>query len=419
MPYTKLSLSNYPYEIFVSDNGPPLSRDKGSIKAGGIFNGDYNPSWRDQVKAGINAGTAASGTVTIIKPGFLDLFGRVVAKPQFGGADLWSGGLTGIPPCQGLDPFLSVPPASVVTEVNNRSIRKFLDSADEIRSSIEFGQDLGEWKETLHGLISPMKTLKEFTLTHLSNVLKQTKKLKSKHSLSKVVADSWLEYRFGWRPLALDIGQAYASFTNNRNHLDVSPIKSSAKGNWSIYNGPVSGYVAGLGSAGCNLRVTGEYTNTFKGALRTGAVNGRIGSMQALQLDLPHFLPTIWDLLPYSWIADYFVNIGDMIRAASFNANNLSWGNHTTRTSNIYEYNWNWRVDNFSTTFYELADLQTAIENPSAVVTSFTRGPISTAALIPELRFSFPLGSERPWENMAALLASRQDDITRSARNIR
>jgi len=420
MPYTKNTIDNFPYEIFKSENGAPLSSvDKGSIPSGGTFNGDFNPLWRDQIRQGSNATTAASGKMITINPGFLDLYGRVDVKPQFGGGVLGSSQVTGIPPLQGLDTVSSLPPDSIVTEVTNRAIRKFLSSADQVRSSIEFGQDLGEWKETLHGLISPVKSLREFTFSHLSKVLKLTKTVKHKASLSKMVADTWLEFKFGWFPLASDIGAAYADFTNNRNHQSVQPIYAGATGHFLTFLGPVSGYATGLGGASCMLRVTAAYSVRLKGAIRTGAVNGRIASNQLLQLDLPHFIPTIWDLLPYSWIADYFVNIGEIINAACFNSSNMAWGVKTVKTSYNYDYSWSWDVSNFSPVFYQVGDVQSTIDNPSAIISSFTRSVIGSEDLIPQVRISLPLGSEKPWENMAALLFGRQKEISRVASNLR
>lgn len=44
-----------------------------------------------------------------------------------------------------------------------------------------------------------------------------------------------------------------------------------------------------------------------------------------LGLDLSSFAPTVWEVIPYSFVADYFTNIGDMIDAASFPRSTLSW----------------------------------------------------------------------------------------------
>lgn len=417
MPYTKTKFDSASYRVSsCSFSGPFSVVEEGWQSCNGTFTGDYNPSWRSQVRKSENATTAASGTNVTIQSGFLDFYGLLLDKNN--AANQFVDQVVGIPSLQGWRTQESPPSASLITDVTNRCIAKFLDSCDTARSSIEFGQDAGEWKETLHGIISPLKTLRKFILEHLTSVKKLAKVCKNKRALSKLAADSWLEFKFGWFPLAADVGRGYADLTNNRDHFNVAPVYGSAFQPFVTFDGPVTGFQTTAGNADCRLRVTGAYRVRMKGAIKTGAVNGKIPTSQMLQLDLPHFVPTIWDLLPYSWIADYFVNIGEIIRAVSFQEQNLTWGNKTIRLDYTYEYSWSWRFAS-PNQFFLVGDVNSTAINPIGRVVTFQRNNIFHSDLLPEIRVSLPLGSEKPWLNMLALLTSRQDSISSIVRNIR
>lgn len=418
MSYTKVYPEYYDLSQTSITDGVSALATRGHFSFDNHVIGDYNPFWRNQIKSGNNATTPSSGVRESFDSDFLDFFQVLqnVSQPWIlQSCQLIGDGIPfGFP-----NAAFQNAPASIVTDVTNRAIRKFLDSCDTARSSIELGQDIGEIRETIRGIIHPLQSLREFTLTHLSNVLKQTKKLKSKHSLAKVAADSFLEYKFGWAPLAADIGQAYAGLTNNKGHVDVQPVSGSAYDTFPIsQTRGIQTISAGNFSVRTDLIVTGSYSVRYKGGIRTGQANGRIGFAQMMQLDLPHFVPTIWDLLPYSWIADYFVNIGDILRALSFQTQNLTWGNLTIRTTNEYRY-LSEMVDNYFMPAWTKVVRTASGGNPSVSRVAFQRGVISPSDLYPQVQFKLPLGSLKPWENMTALMVSRQNDISRVARNLR
>jgi hypothetical protein len=43
------------------------------------------------------------------------------------------------------------------------------------------------------------------------------------------------------------------------------------------------------------------------------------------------FLPSVWNLLPWSFLVDYFVNVGDILAAATTCTDGVMWVNKTTR----------------------------------------------------------------------------------------
>jgi len=416
--YTKTHTFGVPFEVFLTNNGPPASIDSGVAVAGGSFTGDYLPEWKSIIKRGGNATITASGFYTSLDPGFLDLFATFLYVPDGHSQAVY--GFQGIPRPLHWRAVEKAVPDDVIAEVTNRCIRKFLEASDSVRSSFEAGQDLGEWKQTRDGLIHPLNSLRKFTLQHLTKVSKLSRLIRHKRDLSKMVADTWLEFKFGWNPLASDVGAGYAAFTNNRNKPNVQTISVSARGSFSDFEEPRNLIQSiSVGEIYCRTRVTGYYSVSMKGAIRTSASNGSISVPQLLQLDAEHFVPTIWDLLPYSWIADYFANIGDVIRSYSYNFGNLAWGKRTIRTVHQYDWLYSMLLDNYSPDFFLLLSRNDTTVNPSGSAVTFQRGPISPSDLIPQFRFSLPLGSLKPWENLTALMLSKQSDISRFVRNIR
>jgi hypothetical protein len=59
--------------------------------------------------------------------------------------------------------------------------------------------------------------------------------------------------------------------------------------------------------------------------------SGPIAVQQSWGLGTRDFIPTIYELIPYSFLVDYFVNIGEILNAWSFNQADLAWHNDTNR----------------------------------------------------------------------------------------
>jgi hypothetical protein len=390
-----------------------VSYDRSNTLYSRTFNGSYNPRWKNQIRLQQNATTTASGSQKHVAA---DVFISKIRGFRY--SPLTNTGPLGqedygYPYLSGLWAHESLAPADIVTSVTNRAIMKFLEKADAVRSSFEAGQDIGELKQTIHGILHPMQAMRDLSVKYLEGVMKRTRKLKQVKAISKAVADSYLEYRFGWRPLALDIADAYASLTNN-SHFDTVPITASATDYFRLNNGtlwsPISG---GDYSSLAMYKVVGTYTVRLKGAIKTNATGGKISLAQNLQLDLPHFLPTIWDLLPYSWMIDYFANIGDIIKAYSFRSSDLAWGCKTLRTTRQYSWSYGPLSQNIVVpNQISLTLLEQPTGSASARSVTFSRGSIGPDELIPRFQFQIPLSS-RPWENIGALLTSKQNSISR------
>lgn len=379
--------------------------------AANVFSGSTNPWWKDQIRAGINAGTDAFGTQFDIDNGWFSTSVQFNNKgtPGFNYFEAKEE-VFGNPPVQ--LPFGAAISDTDYFEVNNRAIRKFLAAAEAVLSSIEGGQDLGEYKESLRGMVRPLSSLRTHVLSYPSRLEKAVKGYKRRGpGLEKAISDTYLEFRFGWNPLAADLGQAYAGLVNNHHFVTV-PVKGSAGKEFAGSNDQQPSWFnpSGFYSSTITRRMTSVYTVRYIGSVWSKADSeGRIGSAQALQLDLPHVLPTVWDLIPYSFIVDYFTNIGDIIRAASFITSNIRWANRTDRQVDQIDFQ---SHETLYPTAGEVTGFKSGDWQARVRKTTFQRFRWNPANLSPVLQFSLPL-SERPWENIGAILASRLKPVSR------
>lgn len=121
-------------------------------------------------------------------------------------------------------------------------------------------------------------------------------------SKSKSLANNFLEYHFGWEPLLNDIYAAVETFLDP--HLP--------------------GYrpVRGKGSARDGTHVAPDYANFVSGGTTRESSKTTIGcdiaitnhnARLATELGLVNPLSVAWELVPFSFVVDWFVNVGQVL----------------------------------------------------------------------------------------------------------
>jgi hypothetical protein len=374
------------------------------------FSGSKNPYWKDQIRAGVDATTSAFGTHTnvhldpcIVQAGYTI---PNTAHPNLNDfrATILSGVLQHDAP-----PGMSAP-GSTVTSVYNHAIRNFINACLEARQAILAGQDFGEWRETLHGIVSPLSSLRKYTLSYFPTLKKRLRGVKRLPLARKALADTYLEWSFGWKPLAEDVGSAIVAHQNADRHFETAPVYGAGhdtyQGSSIAWRPLTNGAIDLLGTQ----TDTGLYYVRFKGAIRTGAVGGTIPTSQLYGLDLPYFIPTLWELLPYSWIADYFVNIGNYLQARAFRYADLTYCVKTVRDTAKRQFALTKNAFVLSTgavwSFNSVSGGNSYLER-----TQFQRTAATPQDLIPRIQFTVPFGRNKPWENMGALLLQKAEGV--------
>ncbi len=164
-----------------------------------------------------------------------------------------------------------------------------------------------------------------------------------KHVASKYLADTWLKYHFGVEPLMEDIHNTVKTLGR-----DFDPIRvvgrGQGQGTYSTYS-----------EAGYNYDwVTGTWSYSKTSELHECKVRiqatARVTNPNAFlasQVGLVNPLSFAWEIIPFSFVVDWFVNVGQML-ASMTDFVGMSLDNPqttvyqvSTRNSNlIYTYRW-------------------------------------------------------------------------------
>lgn len=123
----------------------------------------------------------------------------------------------------------------------------------------------------------------------------------------------WLEYRYGWRPLIYDaqsIGEALAELHSNNDKRRRNRVKGRVITEFQT-SSSVDSTLTGSCQQGVVHRTTIDTTWKFE---TRALVAGDI-SLQPFSFNPPL---TAWELVPYSFVIDWFLNVGQAIAAVSF-----------------------------------------------------------------------------------------------------
>lgn len=197
---------------------------------------------------------------------------------------------------------------------------------DEYRK-VSGGTFLREFRETIKMIRKPSRELFDRVGQYLTTVRKRSNKT-SKFRLDKrseMVRDTYLEATLGWLPLMGDIEDIakLAGELAIRGERDAEGLRSISSGQFAANAATVSNYslqfpTPNLGSHPMNMmqerteRVTVQYTaQCSREALYPK--NDLQAIVQLSGFSLREWVPTLWNCIPYSFIIDYFTNLGDVI----------------------------------------------------------------------------------------------------------
>jgi len=296
-------------------------------------------------------------------------------------------------------------------------------------TTVSGGVILGELRETLHMLRHPAESInrlltkfikdRELNLKRAQKLRVRNAKLKSRERMpipgytvkngnlretSDTIAKSWLELVFGLDPFMSDIASILEAALPVYMEPKIKRLTFTAQAAESVSSASV------ITPSGSSIEVPSftewtdevscRYTVGYKVEIQ-GVQSGWQRVIDQSGFNLREIIPTIWELLPWSFLIDYVSNIGDVIAANAVSLSNVAWSFLTTRRTAK-------RVISAQGSRGKVAswDLWAKFVNGNDYLSSSSIVEVKReAASIPfgELRFSLP-EKKRQYQNMAALL---------------
>lgn len=357
-----------------------------------------NPMFQSLINAGSGATNSMSVTVTELNytPGRLLYTYNPVNSVNFGKISYHTA--SGV----GIQLPTAVWQSDVSSDALNKAaigIRKKIKEVDQKFSGPTF---LGELSQTIALIKSPASALRGHTGLFLDRMARQKAK-QNKRQFSKTLADSWLEYSFGVAPLIKDI----TSIAEAAQNMVVEPhLKRESFTGFA--EKATSDLRSGVTPFGLNTYYSRDVIDRCKAIYTVGVRPEVLRANNALEaviaqggFNLNEVLPTAWELLPWSFLIDYFSNIGDVISAATTSMTNVRWVQLTTIEETLF------RVHSGNIEPNPAAGHK-FIGGTFPLYTATQRRIVrSTAAIpIPGIRFELP-GRPAQFLNMAALAIMR------------
>jgi hypothetical protein len=197
------------------------------------------------------------------------------------------------------------------------AIRRLIDAAQAgIQANLaqnlaQYGQVTGMIAGNANKLVKSLRQLRRFNFTGAINALTAGRGNSgidpSKLSRTKSVASNWLELQYGWKPLLSDIEgtlKAIPTLTNVGSF--VRSVRASAKASKEV----VVDFPPPNGSSGFTVGGKTTFVNrtSTKFVIRYREANP--GLAFAAQTGFTNPLNLAWEILPFSFVADWFLPIG-------------------------------------------------------------------------------------------------------------
>lgn len=271
-----------------------------------------------------------------------------------------------------LGPPTSHTSGSSVAEADSRAKTAFVKRANEQMQSFKGLQYMGEALESIRMLRINTENFGRHTERYLEHVkndmlgLKRTRTVKRRRSrriqrlgdvaakAQSIVTQRYLEWMFGVRPLMADTVAAAETLSQIHNYEDRDDFRmvtavGKALGGVTMTS---SGFLrTPYLKATCNT-----CTKTETAIIYRGVVSKRLDSLSSvnkfLGLDPTDFLPTLWEIIPYSFVMDYVTNVSEIVDAVSFKRSSLKWVaktvvQTTTRTQSDWKHDVDYPLTNY------------------------------------------------------------------------
>jgi len=350
---------NYQDRITQTTNGSPLVLQDYAehIDLSGSRSGSGVRGWRRKVSNGVSAGSSYNLDITSIKkfqPAMGSYYGkdRRLPEPPWHQTNIntYAGNWDTLPYT------ISKPyPSSIyLSNAENAALHKVLARIRDQQTSWQGGVMLGELRETVKMIRNPAKALADGITTYFrhlrSKVAEGTTRSRRPFARQKYITDVarnlWLEYSLGWAPLLSDMEAAFTTVARWQDEANqarsMKRVQGSGRYLAATTYGPVSSSWGNKWNeqTAFQKRFTEHTVKIIAGIERELTFGNesawRLAEMSGFKMQ--DFLPTVWELIPWSFVVDYFVNVGEFINSVATNTSHVSWVSQVSRINTADHY---------------------------------------------------------------------------------
>lgn len=311
-------------------------------------------SWRKKIRQGRQATGTYVGTSIEFVNSPAKVIGEKLCKVL--GVEKWARSEVTGPVFAHIGATWGVPDAPSTTidsTTDALALKQFIKNARNAQGSFRGSTFVAELADTLRGIRNPAAGIRGLLDFYNRRARRNVRKAISKdpyqtrvrdlkdsqvRAANKALSESWLEAQFGILPLASDLKSAYEAFRGFANREPRVPVK----GIWRRDSGStvtLPGQVTlGFWNFAAEIHNRTEHQVKYYGAVKVRSVDFASDLIEESGFRFRDFAPALWEWIPYSFLVDYFTNIGDLIEAASFPRSDLAWIGRGWRNTAIRDF---------------------------------------------------------------------------------
>jgi hypothetical protein len=262
----------------------------------------------------------------------------------------------------------------------------------------------GETPEALRMIRTRALSLFQGFRRYISGAKKRRRRRASGRERQRDVAKLWIEYQFGWAPLFSDIENSVGALQHPRSDRKFISAFSQHDSNPVVIEGETA---AGPCIYKQSARFLRSYYVKYYGVVRMDPSYTASGALKHWGISTQEFLPTLWELMPWSFAIDYFTNLGEIVRARSYYSVRPQWVSKLIRQKRVGRYSAHGaRLDPAFTsawTVTDTTDQQSLFEIESSATLRVRKATLELPTL------SFELPGPKQWLNLRALAELMND----------
>jgi len=305
--------------------------------------GDSYPDWRERLRTHKGAVTSQSieeTSITVLSEAYWEVTNNYyVTHPSSETAKVTlTGNLCAVPSTPQL------PSMEDLVHVDNMAKTEYLKNINGRLRSLQGLVVLGELDETLRLILKPGREIVRLSERYVRAAKKATRKngyytttgaagraLKDQAvggnlHRPKGYADVWLEFSFGVKPLVADIKDAMQGLSRILNPADHPQYQKVNGHTQADFPQSKTSYNTSLGFVEYTYSVetTASQSVKYYGELDLKWAGFQNANTE-LGLDFLSIVPAAWELTPWSFLIDYFTNIGDVLGVITLPQGGVVW----------------------------------------------------------------------------------------------